>query len=1492
MVHLSITLFGPFTAVWDGEEITGFKSQRVRALLAYLAVESDRMHSRDTLAALFWPDWSNREARNHLRYALYNLRQVIHDDQNATPHIIINREKIQFNQTSDYFLDINEFTRLLKGNKFRSPNPENLRRAIELYQGDFLEGFVLPDSLELDEWVMLKRTELERLRTSAWMELADFYETHGEFGQSLDCARRVVEFDPWHEHSHRQIIRLLAYTGERSSALLYYEQFRSQLNQELGVEPAEQTRELIAKIQDDHTPFRPPTENITIQKIQTSIGECPYRGLSAFREEDARFFFGRTEFVTKLLTRLERQQFVVVVVGASGSGKSSIIYAGLMPHLRQPANWMMLDFRPGQRPFQSLAAELVRHLELELSETDSLIEIQKMADALQQSRLSLQEIIERILERNPQVDHLLLFADQFEELYTLCPNETLRHQIVDSLLQTTQWAVFPAKVQIKILLTLRADFMGQALDYRPFADLLQGSMQLLGPMSLAELREAVQKPAEMQGVSFEVGLVERILEDVGDRPGNLPLLEFALTLLWEKVQDDVLTHAAYENIGRVEGALTHYAEKVYTSLPEREQCATRKIFMQLIQPGVGTEDFRRVTNRDEIGNENWLLVQHLADKRLIVTNRNPQGVQTAEVIHEALIQHWSRLREWLEDDRTFRLWQETLRSSIRQWQAANEDESGLLHGVLLSQAETWLAARGSELGEQEKQYILKSISLRQRAETEREKLHQLELEQAKSLAATERRARRNLSVLAVVLGIAVLVTTALVTYAKLQQRNALEAYSLSLAASAEQNLSDLDSGSALALALVANQINDSPIQSQKILMEAAYSPGARSREALHTLFPGTVGPATSMAISPVGDKVLMGFSGGQLVLWNPESGVYQILNGHTDSVKDVAISPNGLTALSGGADKQIIYWDLRTGTEIRKLGDDRITGIVRTVAFSPDGRLAVSGGLSSDSISYPGTLVLWDLESGQAIRHFVGHINGVVDAQFTPDGKKILSTSGDFELTIKGDSSESHNAVKDLLLWDTSSGTVVTRYENLSHDISAIAISPDGSQVLLASYYDNIIDLLDLNNALILSTLTGHENAVRAVAFLPNGRAALSASDDGSLIQWNLINGSAQRIFKAGVSAQIALVIDPSGHTAYSVTRGNDLFRWDLEDAAIIRRFGWQPDMVFDVAYSRDGKSALSCSGSPSPDVLPQEAGLRLWELSSGKLLRWMPTQALVNWTCAISPDGRQALSGDFNGLLHLWDLSTGQEVRKFDGYKDWVISLAFAPDGGKALAGSRDGILIYWDLESGQPIQTMDNGPNSNWSLAISPDGKTALSDAGSSGVTYWDLATGREITRLVRSDEPEIKGASGVAYLPDGKTAITGENDGNLIQWNLTTGQEIHRFGRHDDIRTRVEISRDGKLMLTSGMNGRLRLWNLITGDMIREFGYSEPAMVYDISMSPDSLTALSSSVDQMVTQWSLRTPSLDELRAWIAANRYVRELTCDERARYQIEPLCQGK
>ncbi len=410
----------------------------------------------------------------------------------------------------------------------------------------------------------------------------------------------------------------------------------------------------------------------------------PYRGLAAFREQDAPFFFGREIFTAQLAEKV-KQQPLVAVLGPSGSGKSSIVFAGLVPRLREEGGWLVADFRPKDRPVRSLAAALLPLLEPDKSETERLVEIRKMSQALDQGDLELGEVVVRILEKNPEANRLLLIADQFEELYTLCQEAETRFRFLDLLLQAIPLAA-PAPDSagsLHLVWTLRVDFLGQALAYRPLTDALGAADVKLGPMTAEELRQVIEKPAQKQGVSFEAGLVERILADVGREPGNLPLLEFALTALWEQQIRGELTHQAYEAIGQVKGALSGHAEAVFAGLGEAEQAQARRILVQLVHPGQGTEDTRRLAHRDELKEIDWPLVQQLASQRLVVTDRDLEERETVEIIHEALIRNWAQLRRWINEDRRFRIWQERLRAALRQWQISEQDEGALLRGVPL-----------------------------------------------------------------------------------------------------------------------------------------------------------------------------------------------------------------------------------------------------------------------------------------------------------------------------------------------------------------------------------------------------------------------------------------------------------------------------------------------------------------------------------------------------------------------------------------------------------------------------------------------------------------------------------------------------------------------------------------------------------------------------------------------------------------------------------------
>ena len=467
-------------------------------------------------------------------------------------------------------------------------------------------------------------------------------------------------------------------------------------------------------IPEDSTPVILLREDVVVSPISRIN---PYRGLFAFRAEDEPFFFGRDAYTTKLIEAVQTQS-LTAVIGASGSGKSSLVYAGLIPALRRQGNWLITSFRPGDNPFQAVAKALIPYLYTD--ELDRLTQTKKLAAQLQSSEISLLDVITRIVEKDEKASRFLLFADQFEELYTLCQHENDRRLFLDKILQSS---VAPSSI-CTIILTLRADFFGRALTYRPFADALQGKDFILGPMNLDELRETIVKPAEDLDVQIEDGLTDRILDAVGNEPGNLPLLEFALTELWKKQNNGVFTHITYDEIGGVEQALAAYAESAYTQLTVDEQSRVKHIFTQLVRPGEGTEDTRRVANLTDIGENNWELLRKLADVRLVVTGGNKEIGETVEVVHEALIQRWHRLRIWMDTAREFRMWQERLRAAMRQWEKNRYDNDALLRGGPLAEAENWLMGAEDILNPQEHEFIVNSIQLRDRQITARKKKRQ------------------------------------------------------------------------------------------------------------------------------------------------------------------------------------------------------------------------------------------------------------------------------------------------------------------------------------------------------------------------------------------------------------------------------------------------------------------------------------------------------------------------------------------------------------------------------------------------------------------------------------------------------------------------------------------------------------------------------------------------------------------------------------------------
>ena len=1460
MAHLAIHVLGLFQASLDGELIDGFHSDKVRALLTYLCVEEERPHRREKLAGLLWPDLPERSARTNLRHALANLRQVIGDQQATPAFLLISRQTIRFNSNSDAWIDAVAFTSALQA---RQCPLGRLEKAVERYRGEFLEGFSLPDSSVFEEWLLLQRERFQRLALDALHRLAGGYTMQGEYERALAYAWRQVELDPFREKAQRQLMRLLAYSDGGSEALAQYETCRRLLAEELGVEPAEETTRLCEQIRDgelEHLPAAPPG---LPERESRLVGECPYRGLAAFREADAPFFFGREDFTGRLAEAVKQQPLVVVIVGSSGSGKSSTVFAGLLPHLRDESDWLIAHFRPGGQPFHAQAVALLPMLEPDLRETGRFIEARKLADALRQGDISLYDAVERALEKSQAASRLLFVVDQFEELYTLCPEPEVRRRFLDELLAAVEAGNEQRTSPFVLLLTLRADFMGHALTHRPFADALQDASLMMGPMSRDELRLAIEKPAERQGAAFEAGLVERLLDDVGEEPGNLPLLEFALTLLWERQTDGWLTHAGYEEIGRVEGALARYADQVFGELDEKEQEGAQRIFVQLVRPGEGTEDTRRLATHAELGDENWGLVQHLAGKRLVVTGRDAAGKDIVEVVHEALIQRWGRLRAWMDAGRVFRTWQEGLRAALRGWETNDRDEGALLRGAPLAQAESWLAERGGELSEAEQDFIQASVDLRERKQT-----------------ARERRRRRTILALAGGLVIAIALAILAFNARTIAQREADVNHSLVLAASAEQAFENGETDLALALALEAINMDQPPPEAQHVLSSVAFGPGTRA------VLEGHSQAVQDAALSPDARLALSGSCGelksndacvqGELILWDLESMTeLRRFEGHTDWINGVAFAPDGTTALSGSGDATLILWDVATGDAIRRLEEH--TGGVNSVAFNPDGQTALSG--SDDA-----TLILWDVATGEAIRRFEGHSGGVMRVTFSPDGQTALSASDD-TTTILWDVAtgeairrfEGHaNAVTDAVFhpdgrtilsvgndftlrsWDLETGKEIHRHEFLARPAS-LATTPDGRTAVFSIKYD--LHQWDVAGWQEIGRLAGHEvvakggTDVHSIAISLDGRLALSASDDGSLRLWNPEGQIESRRFETDGTPLTAVAVSPDGHRLLTGGDPGDAILWDVERGQAIRRF--------------EGDGIPIC-----PDCL------------------------------AFSPDGRQALVaaedvfGDSGATsLVLWDVEAGQEIRRFEGHVSYVRSLAFSPDGRTALAGSQSipdnavGDLILWDLETGEEIRRFDI-THDVANIAMSADGSRALTGSATDFVAIlWDVATGQAIRRFEGHTGPVLN----VAFGPEERTVLTASYDGSLILWDVETGEVIRRYLGHDQAVWGLDVSPDtlkgtrGRHVVSSSQFGAVILWDFETGEELRRFS-AHTGWAGDVAFSPDSQTAFSVGFDGALIQWQITDPSLDELLDWIHANRYVYELTCEERAQYRVEPLCE--
>ncbi|MGW0648461.1 nSTAND1 domain-containing NTPase [Streptomyces umbrinus] len=1098
-------------------------------------------------------------------------------------------------------------------------------------------------------------------------------------------------------------------------------------------------------------------------------GAPPYVGLRSFQEQDAEWFFGREHLLEDVAERLARQRFLVLV-GASGSGKSSLLRAGLVPRLRAAATTVVV-LTPGLRPLEECAVRLGALAGLVPG---------ALYGELREDPENLGRVVRQITARAGVVDSdVVLVVDQFEETFTLCRDKTERHRFIEALVTAA------ASGRCRVALGVRADFYAHCTRDLLLVEAMRDAQVPVGPMSLEELRRAVVQPAQRAGCTIEGALLASLTAQAHGQAGMLPLLSHALLQTWRRRRGNALTLKAFEAAGGLEGSLARTAEEFYGQLDPIQRKLARRVFVRLTAPGDGTEDTRRPARLEELeglaeqadGADIGAVLDRAASARLLTLDR-----EWVELAHEALIRCWPRLHGWLAEDREAMRVLRQLTDAVYAWEALGRDPGALYRGTRLSTAG---ALERASLSAPEREFLDASRAA------------------ADSEQAAARRSARRLRRLTVLLTVLLVTASAATVYAVRAQQTATRQRNIALSQKVAVQATELRSTNpALATQLSLSAYRLAPTTEARSGLLSTFARPYATRLTGHT------DNVNAVAYRADSRTLATAANDDTARLWNITAPhrprVLATLSGHTEKVSHAAFSPDGRTLATASWDDTVRVWDITDPRHPRRTGVLRgHTGDVNAVAFSPDGTTLTTA--STDS-----TVRLWDVTDPRrprttaTLRADDDTNAALVSVAVSPDGRTLAAAGFD-------------NAVH---LWTLDAANNTRRLATLTGHTAAVswvAFSPDGKTLASASW-DRTVRLWNLaapGRPARSVPLTGHTDGVRSVAISPDGRTLASASLDHTVGVWDISDTRRPRrqtTLTGHTDAAVFVAFSPDGRTLASAGDDHAARLWDLAAPTL---YG-HTDTVCAVAFGPDGRTLATGS---------HDRTVRLWDSTDPRRPHTLATlTGHKDAVCglALSPDGRTLATGSHDRTVRLWDITDPRRphtLATLTGHRDHVNTVTFSPDGHTLATSGLDGTVRLWDVTDPRRPRTAASftGHVTGANAAVfSPDG-TALATAGwDRTVRLWDVSDPRRPRRLDTS--PTLTdGVSAVAFSTDGDTLATTEFGGATRLWSVT-GRRLHQtaaLGGHVGAVYAPAFSPDGNTLATVGADRTARLWDTTDPD-----------------------------------------------------------------------------